>query len=322
MAIMAIVSKFNLHQQIRILLRQLRNGKDKDESLLDKKFFISSSLSLDAPMGDVESLEQLDPASPFTLTAWHRGLTGAMGALPTVYTEWLIERHYRYGDKAAKAFIDIFGHRLYCLDHLAWQKQHLYTLVESLDPEATSIHPLDGLLNSILPDSRMHNGPLMASSIHSMVGLELLISKRFGVPALVTPFTGGWCEVDKTECCQLGGQLSLLANAPMLGRSRFDMTSHFDVILGPMTVEKSFHFLPGCNNETSKDIWIFIRKYVGFVMDFSISLTICSMAPYQRFLGKSMLGRDLCLGSHHYPYQYHVKVPVPTYKQEAIYADH
>ncbi|MGG9016259.1 type VI secretion system baseplate subunit TssG, partial [Escherichia coli] len=53
------------------------------------------------------------------------GLTGAAGALPVAYTEWLIEKKLRYNDYAPKAFMDMFDHRMYCLSSLSWQKMHL-----------------------------------------------------------------------------------------------------------------------------------------------------------------------------------------------------
>lgn len=311
MALMAIVSKYNLHQQIRVLLRKLRDGKAQDATLLDEKLFISSALSLDAPQGEVERLEQSHPDTPITLTTGYNGLTGALGALPTAYTEWMIDRHYRYGDRGAKAFIDIFGHRLYCLDHLAWQKHHLYALAESQaqSPLHTAVLALTGLLDATPSATRMQYTPPFISSAHSMLSLERFLSQKFGVPAQITPFTGGWREVAGYECCQLGGTSSSLANAPMLGRQRIEVSSCFDVIFGPMSVEESRRFVS--MGETVRDIWTSIRRYTGSVMDFSVSLTIDSTDTPVRSLGESALGLNLCLGSH--PHQYQVRLAAPVF---------
>ncbi len=263
MALIPIVSKFNLHQQIRLLLRRLRGEKTVDATLLDEKLLISSTLSLAAPQGEVAMLEQPQPDSPLHLTAWHNGLTGAMGALPVAYTEWMIERHYRYGDGGAKAFIDMFGHRLYCLDYLAWQKHHLYALAESQahTPLHTAILALAGLLDVTPSVTQTQHAPLLASSVPSMVNLERSLNQRFGVPVQITPFTGKWREVAEHERCQLGDPSRALVTAPMLGSARLEIHSHFDVMLGPMTVEMSRRFIP--QEEAWRELWAAIRGYVG-----------------------------------------------------------
>ena len=150
MAVIPVVSKFSFYQQVRLLLRKLRDGRTTDATLLDEQVEFISTLSLDAPHGEVENLRQETPCSPIEVRAWHNGLTGAMGALPTAYSEWLIARQYRYGERSAKAFLDMFGHRLYCLDYLAWQKHHLYARAEAeaQPPLQTAIMALSGLLMS------------------------------------------------------------------------------------------------------------------------------------------------------------------------------
>ena len=126
-----ITSRFNFYQQVRTLLHKLRGDNTATAETLDAKLRIVSPLSLDAPAGQIAGIEQENPEDPLRITVWQNGLTGALGALPTAYTEWMIGRQYRYGDHSAKAFLDMFGHRLYCLDYLAWQKNHLYALAES-----------------------------------------------------------------------------------------------------------------------------------------------------------------------------------------------
>lgn len=301
-----------MHQQIRLLLRKLRGGKAEDATLLNEKLLIASTLSLAAPRGEIESLEQSSPDVPPHLTAWHNGLTGAMGALPIAYTEWMIERHYRYGDRSAKAFIDMFGHRLYCLDYLAWQKHHLYALAESQaqTPLQSAVLALTGRLNAAPPVTQTQHMPLQASSVLSMVNLERALNLRFGVPSRIVPFTGGWCEVADRERCQLGGPTASLATAPMLGGVRLEVHSRFDVVLGPMTLAASRRFSPP--GEAWRDLWAAIRGYVGPVLDFSVSLTIRSADPYPRQLGMNALGLDLCLGSNPKPHDYQVRLPVPV----------
>lgn len=312
MALIPIASKFHFYQQIRLLLRKLRDGRTTDATLLDEKLHISSTLSLEAPLGEVESMQQESPDAPLQITAWRNGLTGAMGALPTAYSEWLIERQYRYSDRSAKAFLDIFSHRLYCLDYLAWQKHHLCAQAESegQPPLQTAILALSGLLMSDPSPTLTQHAALFASPVCSMVNLERWLTLLFGVPAQIIPFTGGWRSVLGHECCQLGNSAQTLNTAPMMGSARLEVHAHFDVVLGPMSPETSRRFLPSGN--LWREVWLRILDYVGPAVDFSVSLNISSadLAPLP--LGMRALGLDICLGRNSESHLHQVRLPAPT----------
>lgn len=312
MALIPIVSKFSFYQQIRVLLRKLRKNNVSDHTLLDEKFQISSTLSIDAPDGQIETLRQESHDAPVQVTTGFNGLTGAMGALPSAYTEWLIERQYRYSDRSAKAFIDLFGHRLYCLDYLAWQKHHLCALAESQEekPLQVAILALTGLLADANSPALTMHAPLFASPVRSMVNLERWLSQRFGVAATIVPFTGGWREVEKEEHCRLSNPNQTLATAPMIGSARLEVHSHFDVILGPMSPEISRQFTP--SGKTREAVWSCIRDYVGPVVDFSVSLVISSANLAPRSLGMAALGLDLCLGHNNGSHLHQVRLPAPA----------
>ncbi|PIJ48244.1 type VI secretion protein [Erwinia sp. OLTSP20] len=312
MALIPIVSRFNFYQQIRLLLRKLRDGRTNDAQLLDQKLRISATLSLDAPHGQVAELRQDNPGDPVQVTAWHHGLTGALGALPTVYTEWLIGRQHRYSDYSAKAFLDIFDHRLYCLDYLAWQKHQLCALAESVDlpPLQNAILSLSGLLNEQPAPALAQYAALFACSARSMVNLECWLSNVFNVDARIIPFTGSWRSVPEQECCQLGHRGKTLQSAPMIGRVRLEAHSHFDVVLGPMSPETAHRFMPPADNWQTA--WSCIRDYVGPVIDFTISLTISSAELKLRPLGVGALGLDLCVGHNNTSHLHQVRLPAPN----------
>lgn len=312
MAVMPIFCRFNLFQQIRLLLRNYRDGHTPDATLLDERMRIISTLSLNAPNGQVESIRQPSSDSPVDVVAWYNGLTGSMGALPTAYSEWLIERQFRYSDVSAKAFIDLFGHRLYCLDYLAWQKNHLYARAESQSvlPLSNEILALSGLLRSGVPTTLANHASQFASPVRSMVNLERWLSTHFEVPVKIIPFTGGWREVEPHTCCQLGNLSQHLATAPMIGTMRREVHAHFDVILGPMSSQKSLRFTS--RQGSSRELWSCIRSYVGPVLDFSISLTICSKDLAPRPLGMGAIGLDISLGKYANSHLYHVRLAEPT----------
>lgn len=312
MALISLVSKSHFYQQVRLLLRKLRDGTTPDATLLDEKLRMTSTLSLNAPDGEVENIQQASEHEPVAVSVWHNGLTGAMGALPVTYSEWMIERQYRYGDSSAKAFIDQFSHRLYCLDYLAWQKNHLCALAESQDqlPLQTPVLALTGLLNTTQSSELTQHAPLFASPVRSMINLERWLQQRFGVPAQIIPFTGGWRTVPNAERCQLGHPQHRLATAPMLGTARLEVHAQFDVVLGPMTPETSRRFTP--QGSAWRELWTCIADYVGPVMDFSVSLTINSADLVPQPLGQRVLGQDLCLGSNAVSALHQIRLSAPT----------
>ncbi|MFX2610780.1 type VI secretion system baseplate subunit TssG [Enterobacter mori] len=311
MALTTIVSKFSFYQQIRIMLRHLRRKGGSDPALLNENLRIISTLSLDAPDGQIESVSQDAPDMPLQVTAWHNGITGAMGALPTVYSEWMIERHYRYSDHSAKAFIDLFGHRLYCLDFLAWQKSRFYAQAESREPLSlqTAVLAISGQLTDAPADQSLHYAHIFASPVRSMVDLERWLAQVYCVPVRVIPFTGGWRTVAEHERCQIGNPQQTLATAPMVGGVRLEIHAHFDVVLGPVTPEESRRFTP--QGSEWKNIWSLIRNYVGSAIDFSVSLSISTTDLHLRPLGMSVLGLDLCLGHNSSTPLHQVRLPAP-----------
>lgn len=275
-------------------MHTLRIDKLSTTEVLDKKFQFISTLSLESPNGQIASIEQNFPEDSVIVTVNNNGLTGAMGALPTVYSEWLIDRHYNYSDNSAKAFLDIFGHRLYCLDYLAWQKNHLYARAESESeqPLHKANLALTGLLNSSSVFGSEYYAHLFSSSVKSMVNLEVWLGHYYGVQVTVTPFTGGWSSVENSETCQLGVQAQLLETAPMIGHFRWDVQSYFNITLGPMKESNSHHYLP--DGEFHHELWYRIHNYVGPGLNFKVFLHLISESRSP--LGDGQIGRHMCIG--------------------------
>ncbi|ERK11411.1 putative protein ImpH/VasB [Serratia fonticola AU-AP2C] len=265
-----ITSKFSFYQQIRVLLRKLRDGKTPMLEILDRKLSLTSTLSLKKPDGQVASIARQLSEERLCVTLWQHGLTGGQGALPTVYTEWMIERHYRYGDDSAKAFLNMFDHRLYCLDYLAWQKNHFYVQAEF---EARSlVQQIAQACTGPLTTASERYTHLFSSPVRTVVNLEAWLSHYFSVPVQIRPFAGKWLPLSEIERCRLGHVDQKLESAPMIGSVRWDIQSHFNVILGPMEQTAAQHFIP--QGKYYQEIWQRIREYVGPVLDFSIYLEI------------------------------------------------
>lgn len=306
-----ITSRFNFYQQVRTLLKKLRSRKDSVTEILNTELLMVSPLSLESPVGKITKIDKETPNDPLRITVEEYGLTGAFGALPTAYTEWMIGRQYRYGDHSAKAFLDMFGHRLYCLNYLAWQKNHLYALAESQTqkPLQQAMLALTGLLTSQSFSAGENYAHLFSSPVRSLVNLEIWLSHYYGVCVHITPFTGRWKRIEKEEHCCLGNSKQLLGTAPIIGCVRWEVQSHFDVIFGPIEQDRFRHFIP--QGKFYQEIWERILEYVGPGLEFSVHLSIRSGNTPLITLGEGLLGLDICIGQPNKNSLRHVCLPQP-----------
>ena len=305
-----VLSPHNFFQQVRTMLRRLTRRQWTDsKKVLEEQLYFVSPLSLDAPKGEITTVTLLEEQRWQVEVSGH-GLTGTLGALPTVYTEWMIERYYRHGGVTAKAFLDIFNHRLHSLRYLAWQKYHYYAMAEFCvtRPLSTALRALSGVTNSSPSLQQEQFADLFAHSVRSMVNFETWFKHLFSVGVKVTPFTGGWQAMEPALCCCLGNAAQPLAVAPMLGGVYWDRQAHFTVTMGPVPMHNAGQFLP--KGKHYQKLWSHIREYVGEGLDFDIDLLIENKSNVVTPLGNGQLGLDICLGTSPAAELHKIRLPV------------
>ncbi|EQA1624831.1 type VI secretion system baseplate subunit TssG [Enterobacter asburiae] len=311
MDLTTVFSRYNFFQQVRLMLRRLQGRSDNPgtTSLTEAISFVSP-LSLDAPAGEVGQIIRTEEGL-WQVEVLTHGMTGALGALPTAYTEWMLERYYRYGDKTAKAFVDIFNNRLHALRYLAWLKYHYYASYEVSRqcPISEALLGLAGVLQSAPSLQNESFAGLFMHPVRSALNLESWLENLFSVPARVRSFTGGWLRVPSEQCCHLGYARLTLGQAPMLGRVRRDRASGFTVELGPLPLSHAPQYLPGGKFYVSLSERI--REYVGPGLSFSVEL----ITKHDRYgvPGQGCVGVDLCLGQ---PGPGFHRVCLPVYREQ------
>lgn len=297
MALINNRSKFSFFNKVRVLLKNILKPDESVEDVVDEHFRFTSSLSLDAPDGQIENLYQDEKDGKYHLTLFDNGLTGATGILPAAYTEWLIERKLRYNDDAPKAFMDMFDHRMYCLSYLAWQKMHL-----SGDENRRDNNVLNNVLLSlggITPQTVSVTGlayvAFYSQPVRSLAGLEQLLSLIHQIRVSINPFRGTFENTEPSEQGVLGNCLYTLGEGPVIGNVRWVVDSHFDVVLGPVDYRKAQELMPG------KDFHYFIRQqirsYIGDVLKFKIYVKIYPGNNDNQLNINNKLGFNLSLGS-------------------------
>lgn len=293
------------------MLRRLQGRADnRGTAPLTGAISFVSPLSLDAPAGEVGQITRTEDGL-WQVEVLTYGMTGALGALPTAYTEWMQERYYRYGDKTAKAFVDIFNNRLHALRYLAWLKYHYYASYEvsRQRPISEALLGLAGVMQSVPSLQNESFAGLFIHPVRSALNLESWLENLFSVPARVCSFTGGWLQVPSEQCCHLGYARLALGQAPMLGRVRRDRASEFTVELGPLPLSHAPQYLPGGKFYVSLSERI--REYVGPGLAFSVEL----ITKYDRYgvAGQGCVGVDLCLGQ---PGPGFHRVCLPVYREQ------
>ncbi|MEK9497951.1 type VI secretion system baseplate subunit TssG [Photorhabdus sp. P32] len=297
---MAVEHKMRLvggrfYQNVRRLLKRCRRHEETAITPDDVVQF-SSVLTLDAPEREVESL--LPPQEgyeQYRMAVHHFGLLGTLGALPLRYTEWLIDRRYRYGDESAQAFIDIFTHRLLSLRFQAWQKYRLYINAELQNHRALPA-VIPAVAGQLMESKIQRPHPacvgLLATPVRSMVNLQHLLQRELGMAVNIQPFKGRWQDAEQAHCCCLGN--SSLGDNPMLGRAYWDIQSGFHIQLGPFAARQRAAFMPG--NEQYRKLTQWVWQFAGPLLSFSLELLVQHSGQGNVLNGSRQLGWDGCLG--------------------------
>lgn len=79
MALINNRSKFSFFNKVRVLLKNILKPDESVEDVVDEHFRFTSSLSLDAPDGQIENLYQDEKDGKYHLTLFDNGLTGLQG---------------------------------------------------------------------------------------------------------------------------------------------------------------------------------------------------------------------------------------------------
>lgn len=244
----------------------------------------SAEVSLAFPPSDVRSLTPAeDPAAPPTLEVSFLGLAGVHGPLPNVVTEVVLQRHHKR-DRAFRAFLDIFNHRLVSLTHRVRRQTRLAVRNEA--PERTHFaRYLLAFLGLGTPYLRDRMGVsdrallpfagLLAGRARSSPGLEILLSEYFAVPVRIHPFAGRWLVLEQDEQTAIGTRLGAnndLMGGAVLGSRVWDRQGTFVIEVGPLTLERFMAFLPV--GTAYNPAVALTRYYVGehLVFDFNLVL--------------------------------------------------
>ena len=271
--------RYRFFQAVRLLA--LAQGRQQGHGYagVPRNLRFRTPATLAFPASEIDRLDTrvstTDETDPLQMQVNFMGLTGPSGALPTHYTELLIERRQFHRDDTAHAFFDLFSHRAISLFYSAWRKYRFYVpfeqgerggftrnlldltgfglerVQERLRTEAPGIHPLFFAYFSGLAAQK----PLSAAAISAFV------SGYFQVPVQLEQFAGQWIAVPIDEQTSLQGQANQLGVSAFAGQRVWDRQTKIRLRIGPLDHARFSEMLPGA--EAAKALLQLIKLCVG-----------------------------------------------------------
>lgn len=291
-ALFAAPQRYEFFQAVR-LHQRLRPGAELgagDDPRRETLRF-SAEVSLAFPASDIRSLTPAAaPGAPDQLEVRFMGVAtpASFGSLPTPYAEAVLG-DLREGHGAAKAFYDLFNHRLISLFYRAWAKYRPEIAFEtapegrptSFERAVLALAGVGAGGESGLPfDGRalVHRARALRRRGASAEGLAELVSDYFELPAAVETFALRSYHLEDGERTRLGRQASRLGESCTLG-ARVELAQHaFRLQLGPLSAARFREFLPTGAGHAA--LAALIRLAVGPDYDFAIEL---ELAPGETF---------------------------------------
>jgi len=240
--------------------------------------------SLSFPASEIQDLKFGADGQP-VVSVNFMGLSAAVGALPYVYTEFLLERA-RAKDHGPGDFFDLFNHRLVSLFYRGWQKHHFYVAYErsgSRDDLITArLKDIIGLGTEALSkrmkiddEACLYYSSLLAQRRPTAHGLKRLIEDYFNVPVTVLQFTGTWRRLPPENRTFLRGMQTFseqLGVGTIVGDEAYDQHGTVTIRIGPLSFERYQEFLPGARASLELHAWL--RLYANMEFDFIIQLVL------------------------------------------------
>ena len=244
----------------------------------------SSVPTFSFPASEIQGLERATDHQ-LKMSVNFMGLSAAVGALPHVYTDFLLERA-KAKDRGPGDFFDLFNHRLISLFYRAWQKYRFYVAYERTgagdDVISTRLLDLIGLGTKgltrrmqIADEACLYYTSLLSQRRPTAQSLKQLLEDYFGVPVEVLQFTGTWNRLppeNQSFLRDAGMFCERLGMGTIVGDEVWDQHGTVTIRLGPMKFERYQQFLPG--GDAHRDLRSWLRFYANREFDFIVQLVL------------------------------------------------
>jgi type VI secretion system protein ImpH len=275
---------FEFFQAVRLLERMLPErqpvGQFARPSEEVARFRVHPTLSF--PASEIQSLSEQNNGQP-SMTVNFMGLIGAVGALPTHYTDLVVGRVLAR-DLTLRDFFDIFHHRILSLFYQAWLKYRFQFRLERGEFDRFSHYLLDliglgteGLRGrqALWDESLLYYAGLIAQQPRSATALRLLLSDYFQAPVEIEQFVGAWYRLDVDAQCRFEEgppQSRQLGVGAVVGDEIWEPQARVRIVLGPLPLARYVDFLP--SGTAFQPLRAITRLYSGDEIDFELQLVL------------------------------------------------
>lgn len=295
--------RFGFFQAMRLIEQMFLRQGDGGRDAVALRVRFRNTLSLAFPASELERVEARTGAGDalvpdggtavedgavdgITITPAFMGLLGALGALPTHYTEFLGERETYHRDRAARAFLDIFTSRALTLHYEAWKKYRLAMQYE-LDqrerflPLVLSLSGvgMDGLRDrlaegegGVFDQAIAHYAGALRQRPVSARLLQQVLADYFEVDIALEQFVGAWYQVPGQQASRLGVANAGLGTTALAGDRVWQRDLRMRLMIGPLERERFDDFLPGGSAAAALEKWLTLLT--GSCLEYEVRLVL------------------------------------------------
>jgi type VI secretion system protein ImpH len=253
------------------------------KSCTDEPFRLKQETSLRFASSTISKAEYDDGRNLLNMSVLFLGLTGPNGAMPSSFTEHILERKRDFKDDTLEAFLNIFHHRILTLFYKAWvlcnqvadsergsrsRFMHFFSSLQGL-AEASSKKR-----DHLSDESKLYFSSLMNGGGRAAEKLESVLGEYFGVPIDVNEFEGHWLELPEEATCRLGSDpdTGALGVSAIVGSKIWDCQQKFRIVVGPLDRDQMRSFLP--TGENCKKMKDWIHYFCGIENDWDIEIVV------------------------------------------------
>lgn len=253
------------------------------------------------PAADVKQIRESNTDEPAEVTVTFGGLYGIDGALPSSFHEHFARRE----DETApvRAFLDLFNHRMYTYLWRAWARNRPELLREDTSVHKTYAARLESLAGLRTPGAveppvavqrLLPFAGILSAWSRNAEGLQTLLVLLLDLPVEVrenVPRTVFLDERPKMGTARLGYDT-------VVGEKVVDASGKFQLVIGPLSLEKFLDLLPG--RPGAKRLDELVRLYAPDYLDYDVDLRVrADELPKLRLGDRSCvwLGLTTSLGS-------------------------
>ncbi len=290
---------FSFFQAVRLLHRLDHNRKPLGRFVAPRDEVVSLSVptNIAFPASEIQELTTLGSAAP-EMAVNFLGLIGPQGVLPHCYSI-AVEEAVRGRNRAAKAFFDIFQHRMLSHFYRAWEKSRPEVAYERgdidlLEEAFRSIAGISGpgftQRTAVSDVALIFYSGLLGPLQRSAIGLEQLLSDYFDLHVEVQQFSGGWFQLPPEALLRLGDDAnasSQLGVGTVVGDAVWNEQASVRVRMGPLSREEFERFLP--SGVAFRELQELVRFYADEVAEFEVQLVLRTNDVPQLVLGESAL---------------------------------